>query len=134
MASAPLYIMLCSGEHEKIQLAGMIASVAAVSDRRVEVFVTMNALMAFKRGATPQERYNGGHFHELFMSSKGVPDAIELFEQGKMLGELKMWACSMVLDLKHWETDRDLVEGLFDGPSGLTVFLSDAESGELITI
>lgn len=133
MASPPLYIMLCSGEHEKIQLAAMIASVAAVSDRPVEVFVTMNALLPFQRGLSAEQRYNGGHFHELFMTHK-VPDAIELFEQGKMLGEMKVWACSMVLDLKHWEPERDLVEGLFDGAAGLAKFLADAEAGELITI
>ena len=132
MASKPLFIMLSSGEHEKIQLAAMTAAVAAVSDRRVEVFVTMNAILAFKRDLPAAERYHGGHFHDIFMASK-VPDAIELFEQGKMLGEMKMWVCSMVLDLKHWEVETDLVEGLFDGPAGLTVFLSDAEAGDLIT-
>ncbi|MDA8231736.1 MAG: hypothetical protein M0006_10395 [Magnetospirillum sp.] len=133
MASKPLFIMLCSDEHEKIQLAAMVASVAAVSDRPVQVFVTMNAILAFRRGATPAERYHGGHFHEKFMTAK-VPDAIELFEHGKMLGDMKMWACSMVLDLHHWEADKDLTEGLFDGAAGLTVFLADAEEGELITI
>ena len=133
MSSKPLYIMLCSGEHEKIQLAAMVASVAAVSDRPVEVFVTMNAVLAFERGKSPAERYHGGHFHELFMTQK-VPDALELFSQGKMLGEMKMWACSLVLDLKHWDCEKDLTEGLFDGPLGLTMFLADAENGELITI
>lgn len=133
MASAPLFIMLASGEHEKIQLAAMIASVAAVSDRPVEVFVTMNALLPFQKGLTREQRYHGGHFHEQFMV-KNVPDAIELFEQGKMLGDIKMWACSLVLDLQHWDTATDLVEGLFDGPMGLAKFLADAESGEMITI
>ncbi len=133
MATKPLYIMLCSGEHEKVQLAAMIASVAAVSDRPVEVFVTMNALLPFERGISAKDRYHGGHFHELFMT-KNVPDAIELFGQGKLLGEMKMWACSLVLDLKHWECDTHLAEDLFDGPMGLAKFLADAESGELITI
>ncbi|OAN52912.1 hypothetical protein A6A04_15460 [Paramagnetospirillum marisnigri] len=133
MSPKPLYIMLCSAEHEKIQLAAMIASVAAVSDRPVEVFVTMNALLPFERGKSPAERYHGGHFHDLFMT-KNVPDAIDLFGQGKMLGEMKMWACSLVLDLQHWECDTHLTEDLFDGPMGLAKFLADAESGELITI
>lgn len=131
--AAPLYIMLCSGEHEKVQLAAMVASVAAVSDRPVEVFVTMNALLVFERGRAPVERYHGGHFHELFMTSK-VPDAVDLFGQGKMLGEMKMWACSLVLDLKHWDPAVNLTEDLFDGAMGLTKFLADAEAGELITI
>ena len=133
MSTKPLYIMLCSGEHEKIQLAAMVASVAAVSDRPVEVFVTMNAVLPFERGLAAKDRYHGGHFHELFQT-KNVPDAIELFGQGKMLGELKMWVCSMVLDLKHWEHDQHLTEDLFDGPMGLAKFLADAESGELVTI
>ena len=133
MTTKPLYIMLCSGEHEKIQLAAMVSSVAAVSDRPVEVFVTMNALLPFERGLKPEQRYFGGHFHELVVTKK-VPDAIELFSQGKMLGEMKMWACSLVLDLKHWECDKNLVEDLFDGPMGLAKFLADAETGELITI
>jgi peroxiredoxin family protein len=133
MIARPLFIMLCSPEHEKIQLAAMTASVAAVSDRPVTVFVTMNALLPFQRGLTPEQRYHGGHFHELFMTSK-VPDAIELFGQGRMLGELKMYACSLVLDLKHWDFDKDLVEDLFDGAAGLTQFLADAEDGELIAI
>ena len=133
MSAKPLYIMLCSGEHEKIQLAAMVSSVAAVSDRPVEVFVTMNALLPFQKGLSSEERYHGGHFHDLFVARK-VPDAIELFGQGKMLGEMKMWACSLVLDLKHWECDKDLAEDLFDGAMGLAKFLADAEGGELITI
>ncbi len=132
MASQPLYIILSSGEHEKVHLAAMIASVAAVSDRKVEVFVTMNAVNVFERGLAPEERYHGGNYHDLFVANK-VPDTLELFQMGKDLGELKMWVCSMVLDLKHWEVEKNLTEGLFDGAAGLTVFLSDAENGQLLS-
>jgi peroxiredoxin family protein len=38
MASNPLYIVLCSGEHEKVQMAAMMASVGAVSERPVLAF------------------------------------------------------------------------------------------------
>jgi hypothetical protein len=31
MAAPPLFILLCSAEHEKIQMAAMMAAVAAVS-------------------------------------------------------------------------------------------------------
>lgn len=132
MASRPLFIVLCSGEHEKLQMAAMTASVAAVSDRPVQVFVSMNAVLAFEKGKSPDQRYHGGPLSELF-KEKNVPDAIGLFGQGKMLGDLKMWACSMVLDLKEWTIDS-LVDDLFDGPLGLTKFLADAEDGELVTI
>lgn len=132
MTSQPLYILLCSGEHEKIQMAAMMASVGAVSDRAVHVFVSMNALFAFDGQAAAEDRYKGGAFSDL-IKEKNVPDAMQLFEQGKMLGDLKMYACSMALDVSGWGEDR-LIEGLFDEAMGLTKFLSDAEGGQFVTL
>jgi len=132
MANDPLYILLCSGEHEKIQMAAMMASVGAVSERPVEVFVSMNAVLAFTKGSAPEERYRGGTFSDL-LKAKNAPDAMTLFRQGKELGDLKMWACSMALDVQGWELDR-LEDDLFDGTLGLTKFLSDAENGQFITL
>jgi peroxiredoxin family protein len=132
MASQPLFILLCSGEHEKIQMAAMMASVGAVSDRTVHVLVSMNALAAFEKDAAPGKRYSGGAFSRLLVD-KGAPDAMQLFEQGKMLGDLKMYVCSMALDITGWSEDR-LVDGLFDEARGLTKFLSDAESGQFVTL
>ncbi len=65
MAGQALYILLCSAEHEKIQMAAMMASVAAVSERPVTVFVSMGALPVFKKGAAPDEVYNGGAFSQV---------------------------------------------------------------------
>jgi peroxiredoxin family protein len=132
MTSQPLFIVLCSGDHEKIQMAAMMASIGAVSDRPVHVFVSMNALFAFDRQASQEERYKGGAFSKL-LTEKKAPDAIQLFEQGKMLGDLKMYICSMAMDVSGWEEDR-LIEGLFDDSLGLTKFLSDAEGGQLVTL
>lgn len=132
MTSQPLFILLCSSEHEKIQMAAMMASVGAVSDRAVHVFVSMNAMFAFDKQATADARYKGGAFSAL-LKEKGAPDAINLFEQGKMLGDLKMYICSMALDVSGWDEDR-LVDGLFDDTMGLTKFLSDAEGGQFVTL
>jgi len=132
MASNALYILLCSGEHEKLQMAAMIASVGAVSERPVQVFVSMNAILAFAKDASADTRYQGGAFSKL-LKEKHAPDAITLFGQGKELGDLKMWACSMAMDVRGWEIGQ-LTEGLFEGPLGLTKFLSDAESGQFIVL
>ena len=132
MASNALYIMLCSGEHEKVQMAAMMASVGAVSERPVEVFVSMNAILAFARDVPAEVRYQGGAFSKL-IRDKHAPDAMTLFRQGKDLGDLKLWACSMALDVKGWELSA-LEDGLFDGALGLTKFLSDAENGQFITL
>jgi peroxiredoxin family protein len=130
--AVPLYILLSSGEHEKLQMAAMMASVGAVSERPVEVFVSMNALLAFGREANEDARYRGGEFSRL-LKEKRAPDALDLLRQGRELGELKMWACSLALDLLGWDTDA-LADRLFDGPLGLTRFLSDAEGGQLVAL
>jgi peroxiredoxin family protein len=131
MADKGLYVLVCSGEHEKLQMAAMTASVAAVSERPVSVFVSMNAMFAFEAGLEPEQRYQGGQMSDALKIRK-APDAVDLLRQGKELGEMQVWACSMALDVLAWEPDR-LVEGLFDGAQGLTRFLSDAEAGQLIT-
>ena len=132
MAGTPLYIMLCSGEHEKLQMVAMMASVAAVCERPVAIFVSMNAIRNFARDTCDDERYRGGEFSQL-LKDKRAPDALNLLRQGKELGDLKLWACSLSLDLKGWGIEH-LVDGLFDGALGLTAFLSDAESGQLVTM
>ena len=130
MSETPLFIMLCSAEHEKIQMAAMTASVAAVSERPVQLFVSMGAIYAFDAEAG-EERYQGGEMSAV-MKAKKAPDAIELLRQGRDFGELTVYACSMALDINGWDEER-LVEGVFDGALGLTRFLSDAESGQLMT-
>jgi peroxiredoxin family protein len=132
MSTKTLFLVLCSGEHEKIHMAAMLASVAAVSNRTVEFFVSMNAMLAFEKDLDPQKRYQGGAFSKLMLEKK-APDSLSLLMQGKMLGDMKVYACSMALDLLGWTSDN-LVEDLFDSELGLTKFLSDAEEGDLIIV
>lgn len=132
MAGVPLFILLCSGEHEKVQMAAMMAAIGAVSNRPVTVFVSMNALLAFARDASDEERYRGGTFSRL-LKDKRAPDALGLFRQGKELGDLTLWACSAALDLQGWSIEQ-LEDGLFDGALGLTAFLSEAEGGQLVAL
>jgi peroxiredoxin family protein len=130
MSAQPLFILLCSGEHEKIQMTAMTASIAAVSERPVRIFVGMNALLVFRRDPA-ESRYQGGEFSRLMKAGK-MPDALDLLRQGKLLGDLKLYACTMGLDTAGL-TLQDLEEGLFDGLNGLTSFLADAQSGQLLT-
>ncbi len=116
MAGPPLYILLCSGEHEKLQMAAMMAAVGAVSERPVEVFVSMNAILAFAKNATEAERYRGGAFSQL-LKKKRAPDALDLLRQGRELGDLKLWACSMALDVQGWGMEQ-LVERIVRRAAG----------------
>ncbi|MEM7543762.1 MAG: DsrE/DsrF/DrsH-like family protein [Pseudomonadota bacterium] len=126
--TVPLFILLCAGEHERVQMAAMSASVAAVSERTVEVFVSMNALGVFYHG--DDQVYQGGEFSQR-MLEKGAPDPIELLKQGREFGELRMIACAMSAEIAD-KTLQDFIPGLFDEIGGLTRFLADAERGQLI--
>jgi len=132
MTTPPLYIILCSADRDKIQMAGMAASVGAVSDREVHLFVSMGAIKAFKKGMPASDRYQPSAFSKE-LEGAGVPDPLELIKQGKMLGDMKVYACSMVIDVLSWEME-DLEEDVFDDALGLTKFLSDAEQGQLVTL
>lgn len=132
MAPPPLFILLCSGEHEKLQMAAMLASVAAASERAVQLLISMNAVLAFDKDASPDERYRGGRFSRR-LKDGGAPDAIDLLVQGKTIGDLKVFVCSMALAINGWDEDR-MIEGVVDDTIGLTKFLSDAEIGQLVTL
>jgi peroxiredoxin family protein len=130
--SPPLFILLCSGAHEKLQMAAKVASLVAVSNRPVEVLVSMNAILAFAKDTPEDQCYTGGEFSKS-LHDKHVPSAAQLFRQGREFGDLKVWACAMALDVQGWDM-RHLIGDLFDGALGLTRFMSNAENGQFITI
>ena len=132
MTAASLFIILGSSDHEKVQMAAMLASVAAVSERSVSLLVSMAAIEVFEKGLSAERRYHGGPFSKA-MKQGDAPDALGLLRHGRELGNLKLYVCSMALDVKGWNMDN-LVDDLFDGPMGMTRFLADAESGQLIAL
>lgn len=124
----PMFVVCLSGTRERLQFAAMTASVAAVSGREVCVFLSMNALPFFTRkpsAPAPAEGEMGRR-----MESRNVPAFEHLFQQAVELGDAKIYACSMAMDVND-TTEADLKEYLA-GPLGLTKFLSDAEAGQLL--
>lgn len=122
-------IVCVTGTREKLQMAAMIASVAAATGDDVSVFLSMNALPYFVKGHAADAPVEG----ELgtLMSQKGVPPFKQLFQQAVELGDARLLPCSMALDLmKITKEDLDTEVG---PPTGLTRFLSDAEGGQILT-
>ena len=127
--SRQIHIVCVSGTREKLQMAAMIASVAAACGDAVTVFFSMNALTYFIKGHTEDAPAEGG-FGTL-LEKKGVPPFRQLFKQAAELGDAKLLPCSMAIDLlkiAENELDPD-----FGPPTGLTRFLSDSEGGQLLT-
>jgi len=127
--SQKINIVCVSGTREKLQMAAMIASVAAATGDEVSVFLSMNALPFFVKGhegEAPVEGQLG-----TLMAHKGVPPFKQLFKHAVELGDAKLLPCSMALDLmKITKNELDPEVG---PPTGLTRFLSDAEGGQLLT-
>ena len=127
--SNKISIMVVSGSHERLQMAGMVASVGAVSGSEVCVFLSMNALQYFVKGNganAPAE----GPFGET-MAQKNVPEFKSLFENAVTLGEAKIFPCSMAIDVL--EVQADDLEPYLSEPLGLTKFLNDAADSQIWT-
>jgi len=125
--SNKISIVVVSGSLERLQMAAMIASVGAVSGNEVTVFLSMNALRHFTRGAgepPPAE----GPFGRLLQEKK-APGFKQLFRSAAELGEAKIHPCSMAVDVLGVQPSE--LEPWLGQPLGLTKFLSDAHGGQV---
>jgi len=129
MESGKVSIVCVSGKREPLQMAAMMASVAAVSGRPVLVFVSMNALPYFVNGKRPRAPAEGP-VGEL-IEEKKVTDFQELFRHAVELGGARIHPCSMAMDvlaLRPADLDPRLAE-----PMGLTQFLDEAAGGQVLS-
>lgn len=128
--SRKIYIICVSDTREKLQMAAMIASVAAAVGDEVSVFLSMNALPYFVKGHTADAPAEG-ELGALMARQKGVPPFKQLFKQAAELGDAKLLPCSMAMDLM--KVTKEGLDPELGPPTGLTRFLSDAEGGQLLT-
>jgi peroxiredoxin family protein len=122
-------VVVLSGERERLQMAAMMASVGAVSGSEVNVFLSMNAMPHFVKGAS-EDAPCGGKLGEL-MKEKDVIGFMTLFEQAVTLGEANIYACSMAMDVLG--VSQDDLEEFVTEPLGLTKFMDIAREGQTWT-
>ncbi len=125
-----LAIIIASEEYEKSHVASMIASVAAVSGVDVSIFVTMNAVYNYLKETVAKKNFTGGKMYQTIKEKKATM-FYDLFDQAKMLGGLKIYVCSMVMDILGIKKE-DLLD-IVDDHLGLAAFLGIMEGAETIT-
>lgn len=127
-------IILCSEELEKLQAASMIASVAVASSESVQIFVTMSALEAFEKHTVEKKAFRGGSVASALLGSEEtkVPLFTEQIKQAKQLGDMKVYACTMAMEL-FGRTIDDYVD-VFDEELGVSGFLKRAKGHEMMFI
>jgi peroxiredoxin family protein len=122
-------VVVVSGSFERLQMAGMVASISAVSGNDVHVFLSMNALAPFRKGA-PSQASPEGEMGKV-MAQKKVPPFKQLFESAVELGDAKIYPCSMAMDVLGY-AKADL-EPYLGEHMGLTKFLDEAAGGQILT-
>jgi peroxiredoxin family protein len=129
MAAQKICVVVVSGTRERLQMAAMSASVAAVSGIEVTIFLSMNAVPYFIKGAST-EAPSEGHFGDLLVQKK-APDFKTLFRQAVELGDAKILPCSMALDIAGIATET--LEPFVGEPTGLAAFLSETADAQVWT-
>ncbi|MEZ5658775.1 MAG: DsrE/DsrF/DrsH-like family protein [Burkholderiaceae bacterium] len=122
-------VVVVSGEIERLQMAAMVASVGAVSGHEVLVFLSMNALAPFRKGA-PSDAPCEGPMGDL-LKQKNAPPFKQLFENAVDFGETRIHPCSMAMDVLGIAEDE--LEPYMGEPLGLTKFLDDASGAQVWT-
>ena len=122
-------VVVVSGTLERLQMAAMVESVAAVSGHETLVFFSMNALPYFIKGRADQAPAEGEMGR--LMLDKKVPEFKTLFEQAVELGDARIYPCSMAMDVLG--VDRNDLEAYLGEATGLTKFLNDAQGSQVWT-
>jgi peroxiredoxin family protein len=129
VSAEKICVVVVSGMRERLQMAAMVASVAAVSGIEVTIFLSMNAVPYFIKGAAT-DAPSEGSFGDLVVKKK-APDFKTLFRQAVELGDAKILPCSMALDIAGIETDT--LESYLGEPTGLASFLDAARGAQIWT-
>jgi peroxiredoxin family protein len=134
---APLSLILFSGTDDRLGAAAILATGAAAMGRPVNVFLQYWALDAFRRGkvsawhgAAPEAGPNGTVL--VRASQTGDRHWSELFRQAKDIGDVKIHACALSMELFDITTDD--LDPLVDDVEGVAAFMADATTGPITFI
>jgi len=133
----PLSLVLFSGTDDRLGAAAILATGAAAMGRPVNVFLQYWALDAFRRGkvtawhgAAPEAGASGAGL--VRTGQEGPRHWSELFRQAKDIGDVKIHACALSMEL--FEITTDDLDPLVDDVEGVAAFMSDATTGPITFI
>lgn len=132
MADTPkLSLVLMSPDMEKIHAGALMGSIAAASGMEVNFFVTMDALKMFLKDTVSKMDFKLGEVGSKLME-KNVDPFFKMIEDAKEMGELKVYACSLVVDVMGWKKE-DMLD-IVDDIVGVTAFFGMAEGGQIMVL
>ncbi|MFZ5817083.1 MAG: DsrE/DsrF/DrsH-like family protein [Bacillota bacterium] len=134
MSQERLSMVVFSGTVDKLLPVGIMASGAVAMGQDVEVFLTFWGLMAFKKGAAQslpisKEYEHMGPMMMQIMQEKKVPSFIDTLRTAKELGNVRVYACGMTMDLFGLKLED--LEDVVDGIAGVGEFIDTAKEGKM---
>jgi len=127
-----LSMIVFSGEMDKLLPVGILASGAIAMGHEVRIFLTFWGLMAFRKGAfmsMPVSPAFAGMVGDMgkMLQERHIPTAIEQIRTAKELGDVKVAACGMTMDLFGLKLED--LEDVVDEVAGVGEFIEVAKEG-----
>jgi peroxiredoxin family protein len=133
-----LSIALLSGTDDKLNAAALLVAGAAALGRKVDILLQYWALDAFRAGNTTKDHGlaaeagpDGAAAVQRFQHEGGAQHWSTVLAQAKELGEVRVHACSLSMDLLGLTSDD--LDPLVDDVEGITAFMLAAD-GQLVFI
>ena len=132
MSKERLSMIVFSGEMDKLLPVGILASGAMAMGQEVRIFLTFWGLMAFRKGAfmsMPVSPAFAGMVGDMgaMLREKHIPGVVDQLRTAKELGDVKVVACGMTMDLFGLKLED--LEDIVDEIAGVGEFIEVAKEG-----
>ena len=128
-------LIVFSGTVDKLMAASILTTGAAAMGMEVEVFLTTWGLEAFRKDNYKTNMRVSKDFEDYGpimmeqMMEKRVPSWMENFKGAREVGDVKIYACSMTLELFGMKLED--LEPIVDDVTGVATFVERAKEGRV---
>ncbi len=128
-------MIVFSGTVDKLYPVGILASGAVAMGMDVEIFITFWGLNAFRKDQIKQNTKISKDFEEMgeammkMMQAKNVPSWYDILKQAKSVGNVKIHACSMTMDLMGMTKEH--LDDIVDDVVGVGSFIDIAKDSKI---
>jgi len=130
-----LSMVVFSGTMDRLMPVGILASGAVAMGMDVDIFLTFWGLQAFAKASQGKPPKFSGDYADMapmfaqVMMQKNVPTPFETLRTAKKLGHVRIYACTMTMDLLG-QTKADFID-LVDQTAGVGEFMDQAKDAKM---
>jgi len=128
-------IIVFSGTVDKLMAASILGTGGAAMGMEVEIFLTTWGLEAFRKDGYKTNMKVSKDFEEYApvmmeqMMAKKVPSWMDNFKNAKEIGDVKIYACSMTMELFGMRLED--LEPIVEDVTGVATFVERAKEGKI---